>query len=553
MTLAVTAVAALGTTAIAFGDNLANRLDSSLDADRETVVLANGASATVPIKLEKDNPQDSCNLSGNETVIFSVTSDNNNVQVSPRSLTYTSCNNIDVTVTRSGSGVANITFAKTGGTTPDTDSYNPSGADFRVTEPAVTASNSAPTVSAFAPNPSGNEGATLSTNGAFADSDGDTLTITKHSGAGTVTPGTSGAWSWSLGTGDQTSGTVVVKAQDGRGGEVTDTFDYSAVNVAPTVATPASDVTVDEGQNASASGQFNDVSGDLPLTRSILEVLAAGTGTAPGTFALPSTDDGKSWTWGMSTTDNFVKTLRVSANDGDGGVTNDEFTVTVNNVAPVLANVAVTGNCTPAVGGSFSDAGSADTHLGYVNWDYVAGDATKGGRGDQLFSASAFSQTASSAYTGSGSRDVMVTLVDDDGGEDSEVITHQLKNNPSEVLSPMNKAGTTRSVFKAGSTIPVKITVKDCGGANVSTLHPSVALTKVDSSSLDELTESSVNEVATNGKDMRWDASAQQYVYNLSSKLSQHTGAALGAGTYKVTITDGTFANSAIAYFDIKK
>ena len=100
---------------------------------------------------------------------------------------------------------------------------------------APVVSNHAPTVLTAAADANGNEGDLLSTGGAFQDVDGDTLALSVPNG----TPGTfhdngNGTWSWSLQTTDDTSGTVVVTANDGHGGTVTDSFDYAAVNVAPT-------------------------------------------------------------------------------------------------------------------------------------------------------------------------------------------------------------------------------------------------------------------------------------------------------------------------------
>jgi hypothetical protein len=126
----------------------------------------------------------------------------------------------------------------------------------------VTVSNNPPTVNTAADDASGNEGDTLTTNnGVFSDADGDTLTIAKQSGAGTVTPGTDGAWSWSLATTDQTSGTVVVRATDPDGAFVEDTFTYSALNVAPTATFNSPDV--NEGSNISLSGKIMDEDGGV--------------------------------------------------------------------------------------------------------------------------------------------------------------------------------------------------------------------------------------------------------------------------------------------------
>ena len=94
----------------------------------------------------------------------------------------------------------------------------------------------------------GVEGTSMSTNGAFADADGnDTLTITRQSGDGTVTQGADGAWSWSFTSADQGSGTVVVQASDGDPDHAvaTDSFTWTAVNAAPTVVAEFSGASAD--------------------------------------------------------------------------------------------------------------------------------------------------------------------------------------------------------------------------------------------------------------------------------------------------------------------
>jgi hypothetical protein len=97
----------------------------------------------------------------------------------------------------------------------------------------------APTLLTAAADANGDEGDTLSTSGAFSDLDGNnTLTITKASGAGTVTDNLNGTWSWSLATTDNGSGTVVLQASDSEHTVATDSFDWSAENVVPSVATP---------------------------------------------------------------------------------------------------------------------------------------------------------------------------------------------------------------------------------------------------------------------------------------------------------------------------
>ena len=94
----------------------------------------------------------------------------------------------------------------------------------------------APTVSTPAADSTGNEGDTLATTGSFSDQDGnDTIAITKVSGAGTVVDNGDGTWSWSLPTTDDGSGSVTVQADDREHTVASDTFDWSAANIAPSI------------------------------------------------------------------------------------------------------------------------------------------------------------------------------------------------------------------------------------------------------------------------------------------------------------------------------
>ena len=100
--------------------------------------------------------------------------------------------------------------------------------------------NQAPAVMTPAADASGDEGSILATSGSFTDPEGDMLTIT-GAGAGTVTDNNDGTWSWNYTPTDDGTGTVTVTADDGNGGTVTDTFDWTAYNVAPdvTITSPA--------------------------------------------------------------------------------------------------------------------------------------------------------------------------------------------------------------------------------------------------------------------------------------------------------------------------
>lgn len=307
-------------------------------------------------------------------------------------------------------------------------------------------------------------------------------------------------------------------------GNACDSNSYS-----PAVGTQAGAANGNEGSvgNPSTSGSFTDQDGNSSLT--ITKVSGAGdvADNGDGTF-----------TWSHTTTDDASGTVTVKASDGAANHTDatQTFTWSAANVAPVVQAVTVTRNgaCAVTLGATFTDAGSADTHTTSVVWD------------DN--SSTALSRT----FTSAGSYDATVTVTDDDGGADSEGVTGvRAYNTPSAIMEPINTTG-TRSSFKQGSTIPVKITVKGCDGSPVTNLTPVVELVQGDAIADIPVNEPSVAEVATNGKTMRW--STDKYIYNISTKLSQHTSAVL-SGTYTVAVTDPSFERSvnAKATFDVRK
>lgn len=85
-------------------------------------------------------------------------------------------------------------------------------------------------------------------------------------------------------------------------------------------------------------------------------------------------------------------------------------------------------------------------------------------------------------------------------------------------LQPINASGPT-SVFKAGSTVPVKFQLRDAAGNPVASRTAPQWLVPVRGG----LLTSSVNETvssdtATSDGTFRWDATAQQYIYNWQTK-----------------------------------
>ncbi len=193
--------------------------------------------------------------------------------------------------------------------------------------------NNAPTVSTAAADASGDEGSQLTTNGVFADQDSsDTLTISKVSGEGTVTPGaTRGTWSWAHTPTDQGSGTVVVQVSDGKGGQTTDSFDWSASNAAPTATLSSPDV--DEGSNISVSLTSPSDPSSADTTAGFKYAFDCDTtdNTGYGSFGSTSSTT-------CSTTDNGTRSVGAKIQDKDGGVSTYTDAVAISNVPPDAVN-----------------------------------------------------------------------------------------------------------------------------------------------------------------------------------------------------------------------
>src|SRR3989442_33587 len=205
------------------------------------------------------------------------------------------------------------------------------------------------------------------------------------------------------------------------------TATYSAPNTPPTVAANNASVTVNEGQTASNTGTYSDPNtGDnVTITASVGTVTK--TGTNSGT-----------WSWSFSTTDGPTQsqTVTITANDGQGGVANTTFSLTVNNVAPTVATPTVTPEpsaegSSATASASFSDpAGAADAPFTCtVNY----GD----GSGAQAGTVSGSSCNGPShTYADNGAYTVTVAVTDKDGGTGSNSTTHGVTNVAPTVATP---------------------------------------------------------------------------------------------------------------------
>jgi len=176
-------------------------------------------------------------------------------------------------------------------------------------------------------------------------------------------------------------------------------LEQQASNEAPVVAANNATVTVDEGQTATNSGTVSDPDGDTVT-------LSASAGT------VTNNNDG-TWSWSFDTTDDLAGTVTITADDGNGGVSETSFDLTVNNVAPTVGAISApvdpqqVGTTVNASAG-FSDPGTGDTHT--ATWDWGDGSTSAGTVGSGTVGPNSHTYTTPGVYT------VKLTVTDDDGG-----------------------------------------------------------------------------------------------------------------------------------------
>lgn len=97
------------------------------------------------------------------------------------------------------------------------------------------------------------------------------------------------------------------------------------------------------------------------------------------------------------------------------------------------------------------------------------------------------------------------------------------------VLRPINPDGS--SVFKGGSTVPVKFTLTG-DDASITDLVATLSYAKITGEVIGTINEAETKAVADAGNQFRYDAASGQYVFNWSAK-------GVGAGTYRLFINLG--------------
>ena len=310
------------------------------------------------------------------------------------------------------------------------------------------------------------------------------------------------------------SPTVSVTVSDGDGGSDSDSIAVTVANVAPTVIL-SGPTSANEGATVSYSYTFTDPGADT-WTRS---VSCGAHGTISNDSFAASTKSGSfDCTWA----DNFTgEQVSVTVSDDDGGSDSDSIAVTVANVAPQITSASFNASSVSCAANTvtltvaFTDPG-ADTWSATIDW----GDGTPA----QSVASTTSPISTTHTYALAGVYTATVTVADDEGGSDSATasVTVSYTIVGGGFLPPINNTGhgSNPSVFKYGSTIPVKIKVQDCDGSYPSTLGPRIYIQKMSGSvPVNGELEPYSTSAADSGNTMRFTGAPDfQYIYNLASK-----------------------------------
>ena len=192
-------------------------------------------------------------------------------------------------------------------------------------------------------------------------------------------------------------------------------IDGGVTNTPPALGNITVTSPIDENSSAVLAGAIADPNPGDAFTLTV----DWGDGSAPqvfnyaaGTTAFSETHQYRDDNPTATPSDSYAIVLTLS--DGSNS-DSDSAAVTVNNVAPVLSNLAanptvLTVGGSTTVSGNFSDAGAADTHRIVIDW----GDGSPATILDPAANVNAFS--APHQYAASGVFNISVTATDDDGG-----------------------------------------------------------------------------------------------------------------------------------------
>ncbi|WP_446830455.1 fibronectin type III domain-containing protein [Candidatus Foliamicus sp.] len=295
----------------------------------------------------------------------------------------------------------------------------------------VLPSNQAPTVASAIADQSAVSGvsATVDISSTFSDPDNDTLTYTASSDdTAKATVAVSGS-TLTLTGGAPGTAKITVTATDPYGAAVSDEFDVTVTNNAPTVANAIADQTVDVGSNVAValettgSEVFADPDSN-PLTYS-----ATSGDTAMATVVVDNAANTVTVTGVAAGT----PTITVTASDGYGGTVSDDFIVTVNqpNRAPTVANavddqsVAVNASVDVDVSAVFNDLDNDTLTLSATSSDTATATATVSGT------------TLTLTGVATGTAQVTLTAADGNGGQASDTFDVTVTSGAPVVANPI--------------------------------------------------------------------------------------------------------------------
>lgn len=217
-----------------------------------------------------------------------------------------------------------------------------------------------------------------------------------------------------------------------------------------------------------------------------------------------------------------MHTITLTVTDLYGATATDDVVVTVApepNHAPV-ANAGPDQNVT-AIGGSntvtLNGTGSSDPDGDALTYAWTEnGNAIGTG-------------VSPSITLAPGTHTITLTVTDPYGASSADTVVVNVVYSWSGVLQPVNANGT--SIFKAGSTVPVKFALTGAS-AGIATLTATLSYAKTGNGDAGSDIEAVSTAAATTGNLFRYDPTARQYIFNWSTK-------GLDKGTYRLFINLG--------------
>jgi hypothetical protein len=143
--------------------------------------------------------------------------------------------------------------------------------------------------------------------------------------------------------------------------------------------------------------------------------------------------------------------------------------------------------------------------------------------------------------TGSvGAKTFIVTATNGAGLTAPKTVSYKVQYDFGGFLPPVSLDG--RSLFKLGSTIPVKFQLFDAAGNPVSTAVATIKVAKMSGATAGTEVEAVSTSAATSGNVFRYDSTGQLYIFNLSTKSLPAPAGGTVVGTWRINVylDDGT-------------